>query len=52
MKKNRYIKLRDYAKLVGVSNATALKDIDELMRQGVVKKIGIFRGAYYELDNN
>jgi hypothetical protein len=47
-----YIKLRDYAKLVGVSNATALKDIDELIRHGAVKKIGIFHGAYYELDNN
>jgi ATP-dependent DNA helicase RecG len=52
LKQNKYIKLKDYAKLVGISNATALKDIDELIRQGEVKRVGRFRGAYYELDNN
>lgn len=50
--KNKSIKAKQYAKLVGVSGPTAIKDISELIKQGKVKKIGKYRGAYYELEHS
>lgn len=48
LEKNKSIKAEQYAKLVGVSIPTAIKDLNELIKQGKIKKIGTFRGAYYE----
>lgn len=44
LKANKSFKLKDYAKLVDVSQPTAMKDINELIAQGLVRKIGKFRG--------
>jgi len=51
LKANKSFKLKDYAKLVGVSQPTATKDINELIAQGLVRRIGKFRGSYYILDS-
>jgi ATP-dependent DNA helicase RecG len=51
LKQNKYAKLKDYEKLTDVSHVTAIKDVNKLMRQGVIKRIGKHRGAYYELEN-
>ena len=50
--KNKKAKAKDLAEIMGVSNPALLKDLRELMKQGKVRKIGKFRGAYYELDRN
>lgn len=47
--KNASIKTAEYAKITGVSQPTAVKDLNELVKQGKLKKIGKFRGARYEL---
>lgn len=52
LKSNGRIKLKDYAKLAGISGPTAIKDINELMKQGIVRRVGMFRGAYYELESD
>ena len=49
LERNKTIKAADYIKLVGVSTATAVKDLNELVKQGKLRKIGQYRGAYYEL---
>lgn len=49
LEKNKAIKALQYAKLVGVSQPTASKDLSELIKQGKIRRIGKFRGAYYEL---
>lgn len=49
--KNKSIKAKQYAKMVGISQPTAVNDLNELVKQGKLKKIGKFRGAYYELEN-
>ncbi len=51
LEKNKSIKTEQYSKLVGVSQPTAVNDLNELVKQGKVRKIGKFRGAYYELEN-
>jgi ATP-dependent DNA helicase RecG len=48
---NKTIKTEQYAKMTGVSQPTAVKDLNELIKQGKVRKVGKFRGAYYELEN-
>jgi len=40
-----------YARLVEISKPTAVTNLNELIKQGKIKKIGKFRGAYYELEN-
>ncbi|MFH1200645.1 MAG: RNA-binding domain-containing protein [Candidatus Micrarchaeota archaeon] len=50
LEKNRSLKAAEYAKLVGVSVPTAVADLNELAKQGKIRKIGKFRGAYYELE--
>ncbi|MFH0713444.1 MAG: ATP-binding protein [Candidatus Micrarchaeota archaeon] len=51
LQKNKSIKTQYYAKVIGISLPTAVKDLNELVKQGKVKKIGKYRGAYYELEN-
>ena len=45
------LKAGQYAKLVGISKPTAVTDLNELIKQGKIRKVGKFRGAYYELEN-
>jgi ATP-dependent DNA helicase RecG len=45
------IQSKDLAKLAGVSQPTAVADLNELVKQGKLRKIGKFRGAYYEIVN-
>ena len=49
LQKNKTVKTAEYAKLVGISQPTAVTDLKELIKQGKIRKIGRFRGAYYEL---
>ncbi|MEW5995988.1 MAG: RNA-binding domain-containing protein [Candidatus Micrarchaeota archaeon] len=49
LQKKPMIKAAEYAKMTGVSQPTAVKDLNELVKQGKIRKIGKFRGAYYEL---
>lgn len=49
LQKNRSIKAKEYAKLVGISEPTAITDLNELVKQGKIRKVGKTRGAYYEL---
>lgn len=51
LENNKSIKTEQYAKLVGVSQPTAVKDLNELAKQGKIKKIGKTRGASYEIEN-
>lgn len=50
LQRNKTIKAQQYAKLVGISKPTAVTDLNELIKQGRVRKVGNFRGAYYELE--
>ncbi|MCL5099826.1 MAG: putative DNA binding domain-containing protein [Candidatus Marsarchaeota archaeon] len=52
LKANKSLKLKAYAELVGVSQPTATKDLNELITHGLVRRIGKFRGAYYVLDGH
>jgi len=45
------IKTKDLVKLSGVSPPTATADLNELVKQGKLHKVGKFRGAYYEIEN-
>jgi ATP-dependent DNA helicase RecG len=51
LERNKTMKASDYAQLVGVSEVTAVKDLNELVKQGKIRKIGKYRGARYELEN-
>lgn len=51
LQRNRALKAEQYAKIAGVSKPTAVKDLNELIKQGKIRKVGKFRGAYYELEN-
>ncbi len=51
LQRNKTVKAEQYAKLVGISKPTAVTDLNELIKQGKLRKIGKFRGAYYELEN-
>ncbi len=52
LERNKTMKTADYERLVGVSNSTALEDLNELVKQGKIKRIGKFRGTYYVLEQN
>lgn len=52
LEKHKSLKTQQYAKLVGVSQPTASYDLNELIKQGRIRRVGKFRGAYYELTNN
>ena len=47
--KNKILKSDVYAKITGISHVTAVNDLNELVKQGRLKKVGKFRGAHYEL---
>jgi len=49
VEKNKTLKTSEYAKKVGVSQPTAVNDLNELVKQGKLRKVGKFRGAYYEI---
>ncbi|MFA6048629.1 MAG: ATP-binding protein [Candidatus Micrarchaeia archaeon] len=49
LQKNAQMKAAQYAKFVGVSVPTAINDLNELAKQGKIRRVGKFRGAYYEL---
>ncbi len=50
LKGKHMVKSEEYAKMFSVSVPTAINDLNELIKQGKVRKIGKFRGVYYELD--
>ena len=50
LRQNKTIKAKIYANINNVSLPIALKDIEELIKFGYIKKIGTFRGAYYILN--
>ncbi|MFH0885415.1 MAG: RNA-binding domain-containing protein [Candidatus Micrarchaeota archaeon] len=52
LEKNPILKTVQYAKMTGVSKPTAVKDLNELVKQGKLRKIGKYRGARYELVKN
>jgi len=45
-KKNK-ITSKEYSRMYNVSIPTAIKDLNELIKQGKVKRVGKFRSAYY-----
>lgn len=49
LEKNKTLKTKQYAKLAGVSQPTAVSDLNELIKQGKIKRIGKYRGAHYSL---
>ena|GEM_PF-922847 len=51
LSKSKSMKAAQYAKMVGVTQATAVKDLNELVKQGKIRKIGKYRGAYYEIED-
>jgi ATP-dependent DNA helicase RecG len=51
LKKNSKLKSADFAKIAGVSIPTLLGDLNELIKQGKVRRVGLYRGAYYEIGN-
>ena len=51
LKEKHKIKSEEYSKTFSVSVPTAINDLNELIKQGKVRKIGKFRGVYYELNN-
>ena len=51
LQKNKKLKAGIYAKIVGVSIATAVHDLNELVKQGKIRRIGKYRGAYYETED-
>jgi predicted HTH transcriptional regulator len=52
VKKTGRISNSEYQKLTGVSRATATRDLDELFRKGILKKIGTTgKGTHYVLLN-
>ena len=40
---------REYRELTGISEQTALRDLEMLVERGVLKKVGKTRGRRYEL---
>lgn len=49
LKVNKTMKMRDYIKLNKVSFGTARLDVNEMIKLRYIKRVGIFRGAYYVL---
>jgi len=50
LERNKSMKTSEYTKMTGVSRQTANNDLNELVKQGKIKKVGKFRGGYYELE--
>jgi ATP-dependent DNA helicase RecG len=48
---NGRITNKEYQELNRVSDRTALRDIDKLLEQKILKRIGFNKGSYYELVN-
>jgi len=49
LKANKTMKMRDYIKINKVSFGTARLDVNEMIKLRFIKRVGIFRGAYYIL---
>ena len=43
------IAVEDHVKDAGISSRTALRDLSELIRHGLIQRIGIRRGARYRV---
>lgn len=50
LRQNNTLKSKTYANMNNVSLPIAVKDLNELVKFKYVKKIGIYRGAYYTLN--
>lgn len=50
LERNKTMKTSEYTKMTGVSRQTANNDLNELVKQGKIKKVGKFKGGYYELE--
>ena len=50
VKNNGLITNSDYQKICGVSERTALRDLDDLNAKNVLQKKGEKKGTYYELN--
>lgn len=48
--KHKTIKAQTYTEINGVSNATSVKELNELIHYKFIKKIGTYKGAYYILN--
>ncbi len=49
LKKNKKIKSKECATINKISNPTAVKELTGLEKNGLIQKIGTYRGAYYIL---
>ena len=49
IKTNKKIKTKEYASINKVSITTALKDLKELEEKGFLRKVGLYKSAYYVL---
>jgi len=50
LKSHKKINSSEYAKMNKVSIPTAVKDLNELKKKKILKKIGTYRGAYYTIN--
>jgi len=50
LKSHKKINSSEYAKMNKVSIPTAVKDLNELEKEKILKKIGTYRGAYYTIN--
>ena len=49
LKKNKKIKSKECATINHISNPTAIKELTGLEKNGLIQKIGTYRGVYYIL---
>ena len=47
LEKNPSINSKTYSKLAGISHPIAVSDLNDLVKKGILSKIGKTRGAYY-----
>lgn len=51
-KKNQSLSAPEYAKICGISHPTAIRDLNELVAQGILIRMGKQRSSKYVLDKN
>ncbi|MBI2665079.1 hypothetical protein HYX12_00475, partial [Candidatus Woesearchaeota archaeon] len=49
LKKNKKMKSKECATINKISNPTAVKELTQLEKKGLIQKVGTYRGAYYIL---
>ena len=52
LKTERKITTMEYQEFVGCSRRTAARDLDELLKKGVITRKGAGRGAHYIMNRN